>query len=307
MPFVYGLFFLNSTIPSTALVSNETFPALQQMINALHVMISMLMSPHNHDVDLIDAHIKVFLSCCNRYERVITGNSLSAGIPHWAKKGNFVSLLNLREQIEFFGSVRLYWEGSRERFIQVVKAILVSMQRSVSYFVEKMTLIQKLNLFEWIKQDFRDSLSVERDIKCFHQYDSVQDVEKLFADGMPVSAFTLKCGEKQEIYVRVGKRNEYKMRPIRFHSTSQSPNMCGLHYLNCELLSNDELETTKADFLYQVELYCVLLPYIKKHQTFSCQYAIVFDDWDTIDSHCKKSIPTIYDKLFQIDVMRLLL
>ena len=223
------------------------------------------------------------------------------------KKGNFVSLLNLREQIEFFGSVRLYWEGSRERFIQVVKAILVSMRRSVSYFVEKMTLIQKLNSFEWIKQDFRDSLSVERDIKCFHRYDSVQDVEKLFADGMPVSAFTLKCGKKQEIYVRVGKRNEYKMRPIRFHSTNQSPNMCGLHYLNCELLSNEELETTKADFLYQVESYCMLLPYIKKHQTFSCQYAIVFDDWDTIDSHCKKSIPTIYDKLFQIDVMRLLL
>ena len=83
--------------------------------------------------------------------------------------------------------------------------------------------------------------------------------------------------------------------------------MCGLHYLNCELLSNDELETTKADFFDQVESYCVLLPYIKKHQTFSCQYANVFDDWDTIDSHCKKSIATIHDKLFQIDVMSRLL
>ena len=130
---------------------------------------------------------------------------------------------------------------------------------------------------------------------------------ELLADGMPVSVFSLKCGKEQEIYVCVGKRNEYKMRPIRFHSTSQSPNMCGLHYLNCELLSNEELETTKADFFDQAESYCVLLPYIKKHQTFSCQYAIVFDDWDAIDSHCKKSIPTIYDKLFQIDVMSPLL
>ena len=160
-------------------------------------------------------------------------------------------------------------------------------------------MLSELNLFEWLKQDFCDSLSVERDIKCFHRYDSVEDVEKLLTDGMPVSAFTLKCGEEQEIYVRVGKRNEYKMRTIRFHSTSRSPNICGLHYLNCKLLSNEELETTKADFFDNVKFYCVLLPYIKKHQTFSCQYAIVFDDWDAIDLHCKKSIPTIYDELFR--------
>ena len=122
MPFVYGLFFLNSTIPSTMFIANEMFTAVQQMINALHVMISVLMSPRHHDIDLIDTHIKVFLSCCDRYKRVSTGNS-SSEIPRWAKKGNFVSLLNLCDQIEFYGSVRLYWEGSRERFIQVVKAI----------------------------------------------------------------------------------------------------------------------------------------------------------------------------------------
>ena len=63
--------------------------------------------------------------------------------PMWWSKSNFISLLNLPDQINFFGPLRFYWDGSRERFIQSVKPWLQHMRQSDSYLVCKLESIHK--------------------------------------------------------------------------------------------------------------------------------------------------------------------
>ena len=126
--------------------------AIRQLLNALHVMISLLMSPRNVKPDIIDRHIKIFLSCCDRFSKSYYERGTDA---FWANTGNFPSLLDLAAQIECMESLRWYWEGSNERFIQTVKTVLISMRKNASYFKKKLALIQKLNVLKWIGKNIR--------------------------------------------------------------------------------------------------------------------------------------------------------
>ncbi len=61
--------------------------------------------------------------------------------PFWYRKSNFVSLLNLSDQIKEYGPLYLHWEGVREKFIQHVKPALTNMRTTVSYLVTKLEKI----------------------------------------------------------------------------------------------------------------------------------------------------------------------
>ena len=126
--------------------------ALQQMINSLHVMVACLMSNRTNSNFEDDRRVKFFLSCCHRFSLAYYGRGVT---PFWASTGNFPSLLNINSQVSEFGPLRWYWEGTRERFIQTVKKVLVSMRRSASYFSKKLTIVQKLNVLSWIRMSIR--------------------------------------------------------------------------------------------------------------------------------------------------------
>ena len=64
-------------------------------------------------------YIKCFSSACDLFENV--AYIMDDANPMWYSKGNFLSLLNLPSQIKEFGSLRNFWEGSRERSIQQIK------------------------------------------------------------------------------------------------------------------------------------------------------------------------------------------
>ena len=145
-------FFLNLNLPAASNTTRATLTAAKQVFHSLHVMVCLLMSPDDGSSDAIDAHVKLFLSCCNRF--VISYRGKDA-VPFWSTTGNFPSLLNLGTQIREYGSVRLYWGGTRERFIQTVKKWLVSMRCSTSYFKRKMIMVQKLVVMDWLKRHVR--------------------------------------------------------------------------------------------------------------------------------------------------------
>ena len=97
--------------------------------------------PKESSVKLIDVHLKLLLSCCNHF---VKSYQEKKQIPFWSTKENYLSLLNLAEQVAEFRSLRWYWDGTRERYIQTVKKDLVEMRRSTSYFHTKMIKIQKI-------------------------------------------------------------------------------------------------------------------------------------------------------------------
>ena len=61
MPFVYGQFFLNVTLRETSNTTKSALLSMRQMIVLLQVMIALLMSPKDPDVNVIDRHIKNIL------------------------------------------------------------------------------------------------------------------------------------------------------------------------------------------------------------------------------------------------------
>ena len=63
--FVYGLFFLNVPLDESSTISRGCLLSIRQMISALMVMVSLLMSPRDPVIILIDRHIKIFCHAVN--------------------------------------------------------------------------------------------------------------------------------------------------------------------------------------------------------------------------------------------------
>ncbi|KAL7542268.1 hypothetical protein ACHAWF_007131, partial [Thalassiosira exigua] len=84
---------------------------LKRVTLSCQVMVGFIMLKKKIPREVLDAHIKVFLSCCHHFCQEYYHPSVA---PVWFGKANFVSLLNLPEQIEKDGPIGAYWDGSFE-------------------------------------------------------------------------------------------------------------------------------------------------------------------------------------------------
>ena len=302
MPFVYGQFFLQHKISDTTRTSEETLVSIQQLLNSLHVMVSHLMSPRDPDVEKIDLSVKIFLSCGHRFVR---SHYSPETVPFWASKGNEVSLLNLASQIKYRGPIRLYWEGTRERFIQTVKKVLCSLRKSASYYERKLCLIQKLNTVHWLREDIRRKGKRPSPYKGYYRYDSLPTIKDKFNEGTAISALTLK-NQPELVYVAFGrgKSDECTLVPIKYIVSSHdlSRRQCGFTYATC-ILETYTLETRYDELEDLLDSYCLLLPFCRKNREFGSEYAIVFHDWDVVDHNGEKNISSLCDHIFSKDIM----
>ena len=131
-PFLLGFYISGFNYRGNG-VTTQHIRMLTQVINSYSVMIASLMRTDEEvTATLLERNIKFFLSCLNEMEIAIksweaTGNEDGIGEKTKTKKkkeskkdgaeysgifqkGNFLSLLNLPSQFEFFGHLRLYWE-----------------------------------------------------------------------------------------------------------------------------------------------------------------------------------------------------
>ena len=118
---------MNLELPCRSNTTTVTNHAIQQLFHSMHVMICILMSPHDPLAPAIDKHVKIFLSSCHQYARSYYAKEQK---PFWANTGNFPTLLCLAEQRQRHGRIRQYWEGTSERFIQQLKQVLTSMRKT---------------------------------------------------------------------------------------------------------------------------------------------------------------------------------
>ena len=70
----------------------------------------------------IDIYVKVFLFLFRSFEEKAFHDT--DGNFMWYNRLNFVLLLNLSNQTEKFGDLRLYWVGRKERCIQLIKPFM---------------------------------------------------------------------------------------------------------------------------------------------------------------------------------------
>ncbi len=88
-------------------------------------------------------YIKLFLDCCHQFCKATHDDIIT---PFWLSKSNYVTLLNLQEQIERFGLLWDYWVGSWEHYIQLIKQKLVNMCWAQSFMLGKLTEIHQSNM-----------------------------------------------------------------------------------------------------------------------------------------------------------------
>ena len=299
MCFAYGQFFLNVPLRQSSTMSQGSLLSIRQMLSALMVMISLLMSPRDPNVQQIDRHIKKKLSCCQRFCDLYFSPEK---LPFWANTSNFPSLLNLPAQIARFGPIRWYWEGTRERFIQTVKKVLVSMRKTTSYFVRKMELMQKLTTMSWMADRIRRKNKGQKKEypRLYFRYESMVEIEEKLREGQVLSGLTTMKDEhnhlEDHIWLVFGKQgSKVSIVPLRRNDDGETETLIGFSYHPYELEKDTVIENmTTEDLKRNTSDYCVMLPFVReKDDHFSNQYAVVFDDWDVIDAHGEKNLPIL--------------
>ena len=164
MPMICGMLFDDIVPNATSDIHVKNSGQLKAVLVSCFVMISHIMSPDDVPPDVIDHHVKIFLQKCFCFG----GTDSKQDQTHfWENKPNFWCLLNLRDQIESFGSVRNYWEGDRERDIQKVKPIITRMRKKGSFFLKVMKKIQIIEILDILylqhqhSNHFTDHLDVQ--------------------------------------------------------------------------------------------------------------------------------------------------
>jgi hypothetical protein len=94
------------------------------LIQAYNQMISYLMKTEYDEKDCLRVEI-IIINFLHNYAK-FTSTSDSNKLPSWASHYNFLSLLNVPNQVKMFGPLRLIWEGGTigEGYLRKVKAEL---------------------------------------------------------------------------------------------------------------------------------------------------------------------------------------
>ena len=257
--------------------------SLKQLLCSCQVMISLLMCKKEVSLEKIDVHIKIFLDCCHRFCGEYYGSTVTE---FWFSKINFVSLLNLTEQISKYGHIGLTWEGVFERFIQIVKPTLQTARMNTSSLKRKMILIQKQSNMRYIRDALFPEMKKEKANRYqggVRFYPSKGDILSCVANGLPVSCFYNKrIKDRVMVAYSVG-RDMFKY--VRLAYDIQSANSCGLCYAKFTLdavQSDTKYHKSKLASAGKVDdiatQFCLLLPY-QSSSTFASMFSLVTHEW----------------------------
>ena len=95
------------------------------MLNRYSDLVCLLMDKHSDETHVrnVEVYVRLFLSEYKLFAEQLYGAVAENGTPAWIAKYNFMSLLNLSEQIKEVGPLRTLWEGGTrgEGYLRVVK------------------------------------------------------------------------------------------------------------------------------------------------------------------------------------------
>ena len=258
------------------------------MIQSVMCVIYHIMSPSNCDTTTIDNYIKCFLQSVHYFEAYSNVYEQNESSFIWYSRGNFLSLLNLPDQIERFGSVRLYWEGSCERHIQYVKPLMTNMRDTTSYLALQLHKLQQTNMLEHMM----DTISYDTDGKIGYErysnmkiYTDIDHLSEITSDG---EAFLCSYKNKNDksipselFFVFYCKKNQtYHKINICCHDM-QGTYICGQWYSNISLQSLDKSDTNciidKNELKKLINV--VAIPLHQNENMSTALYAFVTETW----------------------------
>ena len=100
----------------------------------------------------LDHLVRMFLSACVDYDRNAVPEEGNGNV-FFIKTPNFYSILNIKELVEKFGSIRYLWEGDDEKFIKFIKREISAMFHNTAYLKVIMEKILRTRVLEDLNKD----------------------------------------------------------------------------------------------------------------------------------------------------------
>ena len=279
------------------------------MIQALWCMIMRLMTNTNDHELLVINYVKIFLSACDMFER--KAYLMNDDDAMWFSKGNFLSLLNLPSQIAKFGSLRMYWEGSRERSIQQIKPFLTNIRQTSSYYKTKLTYMYVNETLDTINNEILEHLphtsqyNMHREYEkysAFKTYSSSDDISLMASSGKVISVLYLSLNSKaNKFYVC---QRALSPRTCMLHEISFQDNFgfnkCGIWYAPIRLIPvvAEGYSFSQRDVNSMADDYGILCPCISKSETLRLAYTVICQSWKYRSRHNELIHPSLSTNLF---------
>jgi hypothetical protein len=290
-PYIYGM--VTTAIEPTIHYGDK----YMCMIYSMYVMISHLMTRCHTSSQQQLQYIKLFLDCCHQFCKATHDESI---IPFWLSKGNYVTLLNLPEQIEKFGPLRDYWDGSRERYIHLIKKKLVNMRHTSSFMSSKLTEVHQSNVLDWIMHDLDPPVtaSTVSHNTVFYTYASKAMIMDNLKGGKIISGYYHPQYPK---HVIVAYREANKMLGlIALHADIgiNEQYESGMYF--CKFSEDMPLAASspRQYICENVTVGAIMLPFINSNEEFQMQYSVIYSDWDILKSNGDKGLPQISYDIF---------
>jgi hypothetical protein len=298
--------YIRSVVPTTE-------PGLLQcegMIQSGLCLFSYIMSQHNNDPNPIQEYTKLFLSCVDKFEETVYVPN--GAIPIWKTRGNFLSLLNLPLQQEYFGNVRHFWEGERERFIQSVKPLLTKLRHSTSFLVTKLERLYQFAAIDYMLESIPDRVISGKLDKSYDRtndfmiYKNLETVNQLLLNKAPVSGIQISCDTDARLdvpnyYVVINHTNNC-LKCVRFQfKEEQKGRIKCAHYYN--EIDKFDLQTryskvynSKASLNKEIIHFILLIPDLVESDVL--KYTIISNEWTYLNRDMKLDFCSIQNNLF---------
>ena len=108
--------------------------------------------------------------------------------PIWVKKSNYMSLLNLPKQMNLFGPLRRYWEGSYrgEALVQELKP-LIKTSLTTNWQERTMNRYYNQRSFNQFQKVVSDNYEQHHYVCGKYHYDSIESIIKQYRNHQPLS------------------------------------------------------------------------------------------------------------------------
>ena len=219
-------------------------------------------------------------------------------------KSNFISLLNLPDQIAYFGPLGLYYDGTFERFIQGPKKVLQSARENPASLMTKMRLLQVFSFMEKIQSDlFPESDETSRRYMGVYVFPTEQDIHDRMSKGRCLSGF-VQDNRVGHVYIpyAIGREN-FGVVIVKYDRSTIGTNPCGLNYSKFRVSESKNAQFHKSNLDLDGDIfdqYCLLLPFTKRGSSFECHYSVISHIYSvmrrdgTIDEN--ELCPLLFDK-----------
>ena len=198
----------------------------------------------------------------------------------------FIVIESIPSQIKEFGSLRNFWEGSRERSIQQIKPFLMNVRYSASYYKTKLHRIYVTQSLQTMHDDHtsmlsEDSIQYDRFLS-FKVYSDKLNLDTLITQNDAISV-VMKINNDNEVNYYICKRNPAsrtcKLYCINFDD-NDGFNKCGLWYAPISISTECLPEQYTRDRINNMlSDYAILAPCISSEPTLRSCYTVFSKKW----------------------------